>query len=333
MKTMKKLLCALVGLSLVSALSACARTGPDASGGAKRDGETIDVGIVQLIDNGAFEDMREGFIQRMRDQGYDESKMTFHYSNAQGDSTNLNTICQELVDSEMDLVVAIATPAAQAMVNLDSDIPVFFISVSDPVGARIVTNMDSPDKNATGTSNAIPVGEIFELADQLTPGYRSVGLLYNTGETNSVSTVAAAERYLESRDVSCVEALVANSSEVQQAAQSLVGRVDAIFVPNDSVVQSAMALVAEVAREAGIPIYCSSTTTVQSGALATRAISDPQIGAITADMAIRYLTGTPIQEIPVQVVPATDVVINKTTAQAIGVTVPDVLSQAILVEG
>ena len=193
--------------------------------------------------------------------------------------------------------------------------------------------MEKPDKNATGTSNAIPVNEIFDLADQLTPGCKTYGFLYNTGEINAVTTVESSKAYLDSIGLSYEEAVVANSSEVQQAAQSLIGKVDAFFIPNDSVIQSAMNLVAEAAREAKIPVYCSSNTTVESGGFATVAISDTQIGAITADMAVEYLGGKPIAEIPSVVVLATDVVINKTTAEAIGADIPEeVASEAILVE-
>lgn len=324
MKTIRNIAAILTVLCMILTLFA---------GCQQQSTEKIDIGIIQLIENGAFNDMREGFVQQMKDRGYDESKANFHYKNAQGDSTNLNTICQEMVDNGMDLVVTIATPASQAMVNLESDIPVFFISVSNPVGARIISDMEKPDKNATGTSNAIPVNEIFDLADQLTPGCKTYGFLYNTGEINAVTTVESSKAYLDSIGLSYEEAVVANSSEVQQAAQSLIGKVDAFFIPNDSVIQSAMNLVAEVAREAKIPVYCSSNTTVESGGFATVAISDTQIGAITADMAVEYLGGKPIAEIPSVVVVATDAVINKTTAEAIGADIPEeVASEAILVE-
>ena len=123
MKIIRKIAAILVALSLSLMLFA---------GCQQQSAEKIDIGIIQLIENGAFNDMREGFIQQMKEKGYDDSTANFHYKNAQGDSTNLNTICQEMVDNGMDLVVTIATPASQAMVNLESDIPVFFISVSQP---------------------------------------------------------------------------------------------------------------------------------------------------------------------------------------------------------
>ena len=134
MKIIRKIAAILVALSLSLMLFA---------GCQQQSAEKIDIGIIQLIENGAFNDMREGFIQQMKEKGYDDSTANFHYKNAQGDSTNLNTICQEMVDNGMDLVVTIATPASQAMVNLESDIPVFFISVSNPVEARIISDMES----------------------------------------------------------------------------------------------------------------------------------------------------------------------------------------------
>lgn len=295
-------------------------------------GKDIKVGVIQMIDNGAFSDMREGFTKRLT-EGYTDGKVEIIYKNAQGDASTLNTICQEMADSGVDLVGTIATPGTQAMVNLDSGIPVFFVAVSNPTGAGVITDMEKPDKNATGTSNAIPVEDIFALCDKLTPDCKTFGVLYNTSEINAVTTAKNAKEYLESKGLTCVEGVVTNSSEVQQAAQSLAEEVDAIFVPNDSMVQSAMPMVAEVAREAKIPVYGSSAVMVTSGAFATIAVSDKEIGAKTADMALSYLAGTPIEEIPAIVVPASDMVINQKTAEALGITFSDeITADAVFVE-
>lgn len=292
----------------------------------------IKVGVIQMIDNGAFADMRDGFSEELTEK-YTGGKVDIVYKNAQGDAATLNTICQEMADSGVDLIATIATPATQAMVNLETDIPVFFIAVSNPVGAGVITDMDKPDKNATGTSNAIPVEDIFALSDKLTPDCKTYGMLYNTSEINSVSTVESAKEYLDEHGLSYKEAVVTNSSEVQQAAQSLAGEVDAIFVPNDSVIQSAMPMVTEVARDAKIPVYGSSAVMVDSGAFATIAISDKEIGAQTADMALEYLNGTAIEDIAAVVVPASNMVINQNTADALGITFSDdVLEEATFVE-
>lgn len=321
---MKKLISLIAALVLVLAVALAANA---------ETAKTYQVGIIQMADNGAFTDMREGYIARMRELGYTEDVMTFDYRNAQGDMSNLASICQAMIDAGMDYVVTIATPPSQAFLNMDSGIPMFFISVSNPVGAGIVTDMAKPDKNATGTSNAIPVEEMFRLSEQLTPGRKTYGLIYCTSEVNSVTTINNAKAYMDANGLSYVEAVVANSGEVQQAAQSLVGRVDAIFVPNDSVVQTALPVVAEIAKDAQLPVYGSSAVMVASGAFATISISDTQIGAITADMSDAYLKGTAMAGIPAVVVSDFTMVINRATAEAIGVTLSDeVLASATLVE-
>ena len=322
MKTsmMKKILSAALCTSMFFGLTAC---GNNTQQQSDADGEKLKVGIVQLIDNGAFEDMRDGFIQELQDKGYGEDKVEIIYKNAQGDATNLNTICQEMVDSQVDLVATIATPASQAMVAMESDIPIVFISVSNPIGAGLLTTLEQPDKNATGTSNAIPIEDIFALSEDLTPGMQTYGLLYCTNEVNSVTTIENAKNYLDEKGLRYVEQIVTNSSEVQQAAQALVGNVDAIFVPNDSAIQAAMPLVAEVARDAKFPVYGSSAVMVNSGAFATVAITDTEIGMISADMAIAHFEGKEMSEIPALVVPANAIVVNEDTAEALGVTLSD----------
>jgi len=312
MKNMKKTAIILLMITILITSVSCTKE-------QDTNDEKITVGIIQLVDNGAFTDMREGFIAQLRELGYSEDELVINYKNAQGDMTNLNSICQEMVSEDVDIIAAIATPAAQAIINMDSDIPVVFISVSNPIGAGIISDMDKPDKNATGTSNAIPVDEMFKLSDSLTPEVKTYGLLYNTGEINSVTTINSAKAYLDANGYKYVEAVVTNSSEVQQATQSLVGKVDAIFVPNDSVIQSAMPQVAQIAKEAKIPVYGSSAVMVASGAFATISISDTEIGKMSADMVDKYIKGTPINEIPAVVVSTFETVINQITSDAIGV--------------
>ena len=315
-KMFNKAACMMLAAVMATGMAACGSSSEKSSG-------KIKVGVIQLIENGAFNDMKDGFIEELRAKGYTEDKCDIVVKSAQGDTATLNTICQEMVDSRMDLVATIATPATQAMVNMDSDIPVVFISVSAPVAAGVTSSMEKPDKNATGTSNAIPVSDIFNLSDSLTPGNKTYGLIYNTGEVNSVNTVKDAKSYLDGKGLKYVEAVVTNSSEIQQAAESLVGSVDAIFVPNDSVVQSGMAQITEITRKNKIPVYACSATTVQSGAFATVAMNDKQIGSQSADMAVEILGGRKVADVPSVVVPASGTVINQNTMEALGVTIPD----------
>ena len=291
------------------------------------------VGVVQMIENGAFNDMREGFIQELRDKGYTEDKLKVDYKCAQGDASTLQTIAQNMADGDYDLIATIATPATQALVNLGTDKPVIFIAVSAPVAAGIMSDLNKPDKNATGTSNAIPVSDIFGLAKTLTPDAKTYGFIYTNSEVNSVDTISSAKKYCDENGLKYVEASVTNSSEVQQAAQSLVGKVDAIFVPNDSVVMDSFSAITEVSRDNKIPVYGSSATMVNAGAFATVAISDEGIGRISADMAVDVLGGKKPADIPCQVVPASDTVINKQTLDALGIELPsDVSGSAVMVE-
>lgn len=318
-KNLRKVFAVMAAVVMTAGVAACSSSTEESSSGDS--GDKTKIGIVQMADNGAFTDMREGFIAQMNAKGYDDSNTEFIYKNAQGDASNLNTICQQMVSDGVDLVATIATPSTQAMVNMKSDIPVVFISVSDPVGAGILSDMNAPENNATGTSNAIPVEDIFGLADELTPGIEKYGILYTSGEVNAVNTANSAKEYLDAAGIGYEEIVVTNSSEVQQAAQQLCSECDAIFVPNDSVIQSAMPVVTAAAREAKVPVYGSSAVMVDEGAFATVAVSDTEIGAASADMAVEILQGKTAAEVPSVVVPATATVINKTTMEALGITV------------
>ena len=320
----KKMTAVVLAVFMVASLSACSSS--KSSQGT--NGKKLKVGIIQMIENGAFNDMRDGFIQELRDKGYSEDKLEIVVKNAQGDTSNLNTIAQEMSDGSYDLVATIATPASQTFVNMKSETPQVFIAVSDPVKAGIVSTMEKPDHNATGTSNPIPVQKIVDLSKTLTPGIKTFGIIYNTSEVNSVSTVNKAKEYMTAQGYAVQEAVVTNSSEVQQAIEGLLSGVDAVFIPNDSVIQNAMPTVAAAAKTAQKPVYGSSAVMVNSGALATVAIGDKAIGAASADMAVQIFEGKTPADIPAVNVEATDTLINQTTADAIGITVPATISQA-----
>ena len=321
----KKLIASALTATMLLTFAGCG-SGSDASSSAsseKASDDQVTVAIVQAMDNPAFDDMREGLIEELEAKGYGEDKVKIEYQNAQGDASNLNTIVQNLITEDVDVLAPIATPAAQACVAAGSDIPVFFTSVSDPVAAGIISDMDAPDKNATGTSNAIPVEDIFALAEKLTPDVKTYGFIYNTSEDNAVSTVEAAKSYLDEKGLSYEEAVITNSSEIQQAAQNLFPKVDAVFIPNSAMVQSGMALVGQVTREFKKPTYACSAATVEAGAMATVAMSDKEIGAKTADMIIEYLEGKAVKDIPAVVFPASNEVLNEDLIKDIGITFPD----------
>lgn len=331
-KRISILLCVTMCVAILTTMLAGCSGGKtaQATSGSAESSKTYKVAIVQLVDNDAFEEMIQSFENKMRELGYGEDVMTFDVKNAQGDMSTLNSICSQLKDSDYDLIVPIVTPAAQAVLSQEPNAPVVFISVTDPVGSGILTSLDKPDKNATGTSNVIPVGEIFTLAKKFTPTIKNIGILYCSGENNAVITAGKAEAYLDDNGYTYVETTVTNSSEVQQAAKALAEKVDAIYVPVDSTVQSAMAQVVEAASAENIPVYGSDPVMVKSGALACVSVSNTQLGERSAEMADEILQGKDVSEVPAEALTDYQYVVNKATADTLGITLPDDDNLAII---
>ncbi len=295
--------------------NSAANTPADTS--ADTSSDSYKFGIITLVENGAFNDMREGIVSGLASAGYTEANTEIVYKCASGDTTTLSSICGSMDDGSYDAVFTIATPATQQFVNLGSDTPCFFCSVSAPVAAGVLSDMASPDKNATGTSNAIPVSDIFDLANTLTPDISKWGFIYCASEVNAANTVSSGEAYLSDAGIDYVSKTINNSAEIATVCEALLADgCDAIFVPNDSVVQSGVTSLVESCRDAGIPTYCCSATTVASGCLATVAIDDKGIGEKTAAMAAEYLSGKAVSEIPSVVVAADYVSVNRDTFTA-----------------
>ena len=321
---MKKTISLLLALLLlVGVCTACGKADEEPLSSPRDTDQVYKAAIVQLADNGAFTEMREAFIARMRALGYDEVKMTFDVKNAQGDASTLQTICEGLKSADYDLVVPIVTPATVAVVNQELSCPVVFISVTNPVASGILTTMEAPDKNATGTSNIVPVDQIFTLAKQLTPAIKNIGILYCTGEQNAVQTAEKARAYLSENGYTYQEVTVTNSSEVAQAAQKLAADSDAIYVPIDSTVQTAMSEVVAAATAKKIPVYGSDPVMVQSGALACVSVSNTQLGEKSAEMADEILRGKKVSEVPAVAMEEFQYVVSGKTAKALGITIPE----------
>ena len=325
---MKKVLSVLSALLVSMALfTGC---GGSASSGAAQsssqeassgDGK-LKVGIVQLMEHPSLDEIRTAFLDEMETLGYGEDKVEYIYQNGQNDSTIMNTICQKFVGDDVDAIVAIATSAAQSAAAATSEIPIVFSAVTDPVAAQLLSDPNAPDGNATGTSDAIPTEQIFALADELTPGIQKYGFIYNLGEVNSVSVITDAKAYLDEKGIPYEEATVTTSGEVSQAAQALIDKgVDAIFSPIDNTVAYAMTNLADVATSAKIPVYVAADSMVNDGGLATVGVNYTNLGKQTAAMVAKVLEGTPVSQIPVEVLDEYSVVVNPDTAAALGVDV------------
>ena len=318
---MKKL--AALALSAVFALGALTACGGSSSSGsvpaaASGSGSVsgaslkeVNIGLIQLMEHASLDEIRTAIEAGLEAKGAEYGvKVNVDYQNAQGDTSTINTICQQFVGNKVDAIVAIATPAAQgaATAVAGTDIPVIFSAVTDPAAAGLVENLEAPEGNITGTSDAIPVEKIFELAAELTPDAESFGLIYNTGEVNSVSVIDETKAYLDAQGISYTEASVASTGDVQTAAQTLLSKCDAIFAPIDNTVASAM-------------VYVAADSMVNDGGLATVGVNYTNLGTQTADMLLKVLTGTPVCEVPVEVLKENAVVVNEETAAAIGVDV------------
>lgn len=300
-----------------------------ASDASKQEMKTV--GIVQIVEHPSLDTIRESIIASLAEQGYVEGKnLKVDYQNAQNDQSNLNSICKKFVGNKVDAIIAIATPSAQAAMAATQDIPIIFSAVTDPVAAKLVEDPEKPSGNITGTSDAIPVDQVFELCKTLTPDVKTVGFLYTASEINSKSVVDKAKAIAGDYGFAYEEMTITSTSELAQAAKSLAGKVDAIYTPIDNSIASAMSLLSEVGKENKIPVYVGADSMVADGGYATVGINYEKLGAKTAEMAAKVLQGTAIAEIPVETLDNFDKVINKTTAKAIGA--PEAAEGAIIVE-
>lgn len=289
------------------------------------------VAIVQYVEHPSLDTIRESTIAALAKAGYvDGQNITIEYANAQADQSNLNTIASKFVGEHVDLIIAIATPAAQAMAAATSEIPIVFSAVTDPISAKLVDNLESPSGNVTGTSDLIPVDQVFELCKELTPDVNKMGFLYTASEVNSQSVIEEAKLLAADYGFTFEEVTVTNSSELQQAAELLAGKVDAIYTPIDNGIASAMPILSEVGKKAGIPVYVGADSMVVDGGYATVGINYEDLGAKTAEMAADILGGKSVSEVPVATLDHFYKVINETTATAIGA--PETVEGAIIVK-
>jgi putative ABC transport system substrate-binding protein len=294
------------------------------------DNSSIKVGIIQIVEHPALDAAREGFIEEMAKAGYKEGdNITYDYKNAQGDMSTAQTIAKQFTYDKLDLILAIATPTAQAVANSVKDTPILITAVTDPKSAGLVDSLEVPGANITGTSDLTPVKQQLELFKKIDPNIKKIGIIYNGGEVNSVVQAELAEKEAKKLDLELINLTVTSSNEVYQGAQSLVGRVDGIYVPTDNTVVSAIQSVVKVANESDLPLIVGEDNSVENGGLATVGINYYQLGRQTGKMAVEVLDGADPAKMPIQYLENTDLVINLKAAQEMGVDLPEeLLNQA-----
>jgi len=289
---MRKMSTLIVLLSIILLLAACGGGG----GNTTTDGEVYKIGISQYLEHPSLDATREGFLAALKEAGIEKGvNLELDYNTAQADSTNNLSIAQKLAGGNYDLVVAIATPSAvplaQAMEKAAKDTPMLFAAVSDPLNEKLVESLDKPGGKITGAADLNPksIEMLMDFIAEHLPDVKNVGLVINKGEPNAVIMANLAQEALAKHGVNLIEAPVTNTSEVQQAAQSLVGRVDALFVTLDNSVVSAVNAIIQIAEENEIPLFASDRDTVQGGAVAAYGFDYYDHGYQAGEIAVEIL--------------------------------------------
>lgn len=322
--------------AIMLALTAILALGTGCAGSQQTDSQqteekVFNIGIIQYVEHVALDSAREGFITALADNGYvDGENIKIDLQNAQADQSNLSTISDRFVSNNSDLVLAIATPATQAIAGKTADIPILGTAVTDYVGARLVDSNDAPGGNVSGTTDMNPIKEQIDLLVKLVPDAKTVGVMYTSSEDNSVIQAQIAKEAIEKLGLKYVEVTINNSNDVQQAAQSIVGQCDALYLPTDNVIASAMPVIHGVTATSKTPVICGESGMVDNGGLATLGINYYDLGYQTGLMGVKILKGeAEPASMPIESASKFDFAINGTVANEIGITIPEDLKQYV----
>ena len=281
-----KLLGGLSALSIVPAgLSAC--TG-GSSGSQGQGGGSRKIGVLQLTEHPALDASNKGFVDAL-----DEAGITYNIDqqNAQNDQSACQTIAHKLVNDGNDLILAISTPAAQAVAGATDEIPIVGTAITDFASAGLVQSNDKPGKNVTGSSDLTPVADQFDLLVKLLPQAKTVGVLYCTAESNSDVQVKLADQAAANHGLKLVRYSVSSSNEIQQVVESMVGKVDVVYTPTDNTIAAGMTTVTMIANDNKLPTICGEEGMVDNGGLATYGINYEELGKLAGQMAVKILKG------------------------------------------
>ena len=293
--------------------------------------DTIRIAVVQPLTHTSLNQIRDTIVNELQNSGMDFEIVT---RNGEGDSSALSTILENIRNDGVDILVPIATNTAQSakMVFEDTGIPVVFAAVSDPVAAGL-TGDDCGF--ITGVSNNIPAGEIVRLISDFQPDYKKIGFLYTSSETNSVSTINSAKAYCDANGIVYEEVSIANLSELQTAAETLISKgVDALYTGNDNSIASAMSTYIDVAYEYGVPVYCGADSMVADGGFATIGVDYVQLGKQVAQIVVRLAGGEQPEDIPYETLSDYARFVNLQAADRVGMAISDEIlaSYRVLVE-
>ena len=332
MKKAHRLFTLVLSTAMILIAAGCSGPTEDSTGGSLMSGEKKrNIGIIQYTEHVALDSAREGFIDALKDNGYvDGENIAIDFQNAQADPSNLSTISDRFVSNKVDLVLAIATPAAQSIAGKTTEIPILATAITDFVTARLADSNETPGGNVSGTTDMNPVKEQIDLLTKLAPDAKTVGVIYASNEDNSILQASMAREAIEKLGLKYVEVTVTNTNDVQQAAQSIVDQCDAIYIPTDNILASAMPTVYGVTSQSGTPVICGESGMVDNGGLATLGINYHDLGYQTGEMAIRILKGeAEPATMPIETADGFDFAINGKVAKEIGVEIPEDLQKYV----
>ena len=290
----------------------------------------VTVAATAIVEHPALDAVREGLKEALAEAGYVEGEnLTFLFESAQGSPATAAQIARRQVGAAPDVIVPISTPSAQAVLAVTEGIPVVFTAVTDPVGAKLVLDPQRPGANVTGMSDLSPIGKHLDLIREILPEAQTLGVIYNPGEANSLTLIELLKAEAPARGFTLREAPAPKSADVLPAAQSLVGNVDAVYVPTDNTVVTALEAIVQVGRQNRLPVFAGDTDSVPRGAIAALGFNYRDVGRQTGAIVLRVLQGEHAGAIPVEGVEITELFVNPAAAEAMGVTLPEpVLARA-----
>lgn len=317
MKKRMKMWAVMAGLAVLAA--GCGGLSHDAK---PQDG-TVRVGLVQLVEHPALDAAERGMTDALT-AAFPAGKIEIIHRNAQGDQGNLQSIAQSYISGGVQLIGAVSTPAAQAMANQTTEIPIVGTAISDYVAAKLVKSNDAPGTNVTGTTDRTDEQLQVELLQALFPQAKRIGVLYNSGEINSQLQVESLRTAAAAAGLTLVEGTVSNVNDVAQVAQSLLEGVDAVYIPTDNVMAAALPTLTALADQKNIPVVGAAATFVADGAVAALSVDYYRLGYQAGEMAVAILKGEAKPEtLPIATQEEWQVVVRKDKAAALGVTVPE----------
>ena len=283
----------------------------------------LNIGIIQIAEHESLDKARNGFIDEMKNLGYDAD---FDIQIAGGDISNLNSIAQKFAnDINKDLIFAISTSATQSIANETEDVPILGTAVTDFEQSGLVKSSKHPGKNVSGTSDLVPVEKQIDLLKTLVPNCKKVGILYSSGEANSKLQADMASDELEKLGINVKHITVSNSNEVQSVVECNRD-VDTLFIPTDNLIASCMPTVSQVASKNKIPIICSFADAVNKGGRACYAVDYYELGKVTAKQADKILKKeAKIESMPIEYLEDPKLVINYKKADELGIKIPEKL--------